>query len=244
MQKIEGLKKLGLTEGESKVYAVLLETGPSTVGPVVRKSGVAYSNIYEILQRLMSKGLASFIVKGKTKYFQASDPENLGFYLERRKKEIEEQKEILSALLPNLKAVQKNSQEDAEIFVGIKGVKAAYLKLFSENKNEELIFFYIHKPEYAKDSDIFYKSISKLSAKRKNRGICNKEYKKSKFAKVAKFLNMRYADFPIPGNIDVCSDKILVISWGPKPTAFLLRSKQVADSLKEYFESVWKMSKK
>jgi sugar-specific transcriptional regulator TrmB len=70
MESIE-LTKLGLTEGEAKVYLALLKLGSSTVGPIVKKSKVAYSNIYEVLERLISKGLVSFIKKEKTKYFQA-----------------------------------------------------------------------------------------------------------------------------------------------------------------------------
>ena len=85
----EKLEELGLTSGESKVYEALLVLGPSTVGPVVKKSNVAYSNIYEILNRLLDKGLVSFIVKQKTKYFQAEDINRIKDYLVLQEKELE-----------------------------------------------------------------------------------------------------------------------------------------------------------
>ena len=69
-KEIFDLLKIGLTEGESKVYLALTELGSSTVGPIVKKSGVAYSNIYDILHRLIEKGIVSFIIKNKTRYFQ------------------------------------------------------------------------------------------------------------------------------------------------------------------------------
>ena len=47
------LLKIGLTEGEAKVYLALSELGSSTVGPIVKKSRVAYSNIYDILQQFV-----------------------------------------------------------------------------------------------------------------------------------------------------------------------------------------------
>lgn len=136
-------------------------------------------------------------------------------------------------------------EQDAEIFVGLNGLRSAYTKLLSEFKSGEWLFFYIHKKEYEKESDIFYNSISKFSKalKKHNRGICNKEYLHSKFSKKAKFLNIRYVDFPIPVNVDVCNDKVLIVSWSPQPIAFLIKSKEIANSIGEYFEQVWRISK-
>ena len=57
-----------LTEGEAKVYEALLFLGSSTVGPIVTRSKVSYSNIYEVCDRLTAKGLVSHIVKEKTKH--------------------------------------------------------------------------------------------------------------------------------------------------------------------------------
>ena len=60
------LREAGLTEGEIKVYLALLELGSSTTGPIVDKSGISRSIIYQILEKLMEKGLVSFITKEKT----------------------------------------------------------------------------------------------------------------------------------------------------------------------------------
>ena len=81
------LQELGLTEGEAKVYEALLTLGNSTVGPIVKESGVAYSNAYEILERLMEKGLVSYNLKEKTKFFQAAEPTRLREYLEKQEEQ-------------------------------------------------------------------------------------------------------------------------------------------------------------
>src|SRR3989344_470827 len=158
---IQDLLKIGLTEGESKVYLALIELGSSTVGPIVKKSGVAYSNIYDILQRLMEKGLVSYIIKNKTKHFQAVSPANLLDYLEKKEEEINNQKKLLKNFLPRLEELQKlKPEQDAEIFIGIKGLKSAYEKLLKgATKTDEDLFFYIHEEEYAEESDLFYFSI-------------------------------------------------------------------------------------
>jgi len=71
---LELLKEIGLTESETKVYLALLELGSTTKGPIVDKSQVASSKIYELLEKLIQKGLASFVVKSGTKYFEAAPP--------------------------------------------------------------------------------------------------------------------------------------------------------------------------
>jgi len=73
----EKLEKIGLTKGESEVYVLLVETGNSTAGDIIKKSTLASSKVYDILQRLVNKGLASFSIKNGVKYYDATSPERL-----------------------------------------------------------------------------------------------------------------------------------------------------------------------
>ena len=239
------LLKVGLTDGESKVYLALSELGSSTVGPIVKKSRVAYSNIYDILNRLIEKGLVSFVIKSKTKYFQAATSKNLLIYLENKEKELLQQKNELKKILPNLEKIQgSHLSQEAEIFLGLKGLTAAYEKMLrSRTKKDEVLYFYIHEEDYAEKSDLFYHSIQHLSKKVKMRGLANKEYKKSWFAKKSKFLNVKYVNFPIPGTIDISEDFVLIISWKPEIVGILIKSESIAENLRNYFNKVWKMAK-
>lgn len=239
------LLKLGLTEGEAKVYLALSKIGSSTVGPIVKKSNVAYSNIYDILNRLINKGIVSFVIKNRTKYFQAAPPINLLKYLENKEKEINEQKIALKNILSRLEEVQQGKQgQEAEIFLGLKGLRSAYEKLLKGAlKSDEVLFFYLHKEEYSEQSDIFYTSISELTKKIKNKGLANKKYKKSLFAQKAGYLNVKFVDFPIPGNIDIFKDKVMIVTWSPIPTAILIHSQTVADNFRNYFNEVWSIAK-
>jgi hypothetical protein len=42
---------------------------------------------------------------------------------------------------------------------------------------------------------------------------------------------------------DIGENKVLIISWGPKPVGILIESEQVAKNFRDYFEVVWKMAK-
>ena len=245
MENTYELLKIGLTEGEAKVYLSLSELGSSTVGPIVKESKVAYSNIYDILNRLIDKGLVSYIIKEKTKYFQAGSPSNLVSHLDKKEKELIQQKQALNKILPDLEKLQElKSKQEAEIFLGEKGLKTAYEKLLKNTtKNDEILFFYIHEEKYAEESNLFYNSIAHLSQKPKNRGICNKDYKKSWFAKKAGFLKVKFTDVPIPGIIDIIKDKVLITSWGDTIFSVLIHSQLLADNFKTYFNEVWKIAK-
>ncbi len=248
------LKKLGLTDGESRVYIALLNLGSSTVGPIVKKSKVAYSKIYEVLDRLVDKGLVSFITKQKTKYFQSLGPERLKEHIQKQKQEIEENEKLLDKLIPQLKSSKKKTQE-TEVFTGEKGIMTAYdILLDKAKKNSTLRFFYMHDPLYdEKVYEFCYgrvnyndKKIVPMLKKKNIRwlGIVNDTNYAKKIRNSPKPIIQRYVDFPIPGNIDITSNSILITVWEDNPIGILIHSEEVAKNFKRYFDSIWEIAEK
>ena len=245
----EILENVGLTKGEAGVYLALLQLGSSRVGKIVHLSGVAYSNIYTILERLIEKGLVSFVIKAKTKYFQAVEPEQLLEYIRKKEKELQEQKEQLEHTLPQLQLLQKLSREhqEAEVFVGWKGVKTAFEKILGYyTPNEHYRFIYTYPPQMGERIDLFFNQFHNLYTKRKVNflGISREEYRKSWFVKKAGgYTKMRYVSFPLPANVEIVKDIVLIVSWTEKPVAFFLRSSEIAKEYSLYFDTAWKQAK-
>jgi len=52
-----------------------------------------------------------------------------------------------------------------------------------------------------------------------------------------KFLNVKYLDFPIPLNTNICNDKTVLISWGEKSNGILVKSKQIIESEKRFLRN-------
>ena len=69
---IDNLKKLGLSEPESKVYLNLLKKKNFTATEISRISGTPRSKIYEILNKLINKGLCVEILGSVKKYSPAN----------------------------------------------------------------------------------------------------------------------------------------------------------------------------
>ena len=92
--------EIGLTGAETKVYIALLKTGLTTAGPLLDETGLQNSTLHKTLHKLVNKGFASFIVKGKTHYYQAANPEVI-------LKFIHEKEEKFESIMPELKVLQK-----------------------------------------------------------------------------------------------------------------------------------------
>jgi predicted transcriptional regulator len=241
---INELESLGLTEGEAKAYVALLEIGVSTVGPIAKKSGISYSKIYEVLQRLLEKGLVSFIVKEKTRYYRSVAPNRLKDYLEKQKEEVVKKEKKLKKLMPELKKITMNvKKQEAEIFLGMKGLKSAY-ENFLEGipKNEIIYFFYEYVKEHRLMIDKFYANAFPMMEKtgHKWKGLSIKEYEYSHFVeKYPSFIEFKIVDYPIPGNIDISKEKVLQIAWSKVPVAILIHSREIAGTFRKFFERVW-----
>lgn len=243
---IKKLIGLGLTDGEARVYYALLQLGSSTVGPIVKKSKIAYSNIYEVLDRLSQKGLVTHITKQKTKYFQASHIENLKFYLEEKEQHIEQQKETLQELWPHITSLVSEQAHEAEVFVGFKGLTSAYAIMLEDVQTNDTFNFFFNAPDqYAEAIDSFYVRIGKIFRDKKVslKGIAHESYRQNKGVGQTPWTKMRYVDFPTPTTIDICKDKIMLITW-EQPMGVLITSLELAEGFRQYFESVWKQAKK
>jgi len=245
----EELKQLGLTEGETNVYLALLKLNSSTVGSIVKESGISYSKIYEVLGRLMEKGLVSFTLKEKTKYFQGVKPNRLLEFIKQKEEEIKKNKEAIEKIIPDLEAMSNNkNNQTAEIFIGLKGLRTAYeLLLKNHSKNVALSFFYVHDEKYAEIANDFYeKEFNYFKELRmKLKGVSNINLKKSKsFINPPKFVDLRFVNFPLPSTIDIYQDKILLTTWRDKPFAYLITSKEISENLMNYFNQIWKLARK
>lgn len=238
--KKQELINLGLTEGESKVYLALTKLGSTTVGPIVKEAKVAYSNVYDILDRLLEKGLISYILKQKTRYYQSASPNNFYEYLDKKEKKLQQQRESLKEITKELEKLQKSKpKQEAEIFLGLKGAKTAYSKLYmGDQPKEEYLFFYVYQEETGKTVDKIFADLYPMYKKYTIKGIATEGYKKSKWIKRTK-IKMKYTKVPTPGNIDIMGDKVAITTWKGTPVVVLIHSKDIAQKFKDYFYSIW-----
>jgi len=125
--KAQKLEELGLTHNESLVYQSLLKIGETKTGAIVKETGMHRVLIYDALESLIRKGLASYVIKENIKYFKASDPERILDF-------IKEKEEFAKKIIPELNLTKKEnlSKQSVEIYEGIKGLKSVLNKMLKE----------------------------------------------------------------------------------------------------------------
>ena len=246
---ISSLKEAGLTEGEIKVYLALLELGDSTTGPIIEKSKVAKSIVYQILDKLIEKGLVSYIIKEKTKHFQAANPKRILDYIEERKKQLEKNKEKVENLIPKILTFQNKPISEAKLYEGFKGTITVHENTYLKLKEGEEYFYMGIPPE---QPDYFHAYWLKDSKRRVKAGIkCKLLYNKGTSKEILKGRNKlkdceaRYMPLDIDSPAWFMGYKdVAIISFPSKnPITIEITNKEIADSFRSYFEEFWKKSK-
>lgn len=74
-KELSGLLDLGFTEYEAKVYLSLLKKNPTSAYETGKSSGVPTSKIYEVLKKLVGKGIITVFDDGKTKRYVPAEPD-------------------------------------------------------------------------------------------------------------------------------------------------------------------------
>jgi len=237
------LEEIGLTNTGVKIYLALLELGQSTTGPIIKKTNIQSSVVYHSLERLIQKGLISYAIIKNKKHFEAISPEKLINFLDEKKREI---KEILPQLL-SLKKESKPNQKSKTI-EGIRGIKAVFEDIMQElSKNDELLILGAPKSVNEKIDGFLFDFHKRAKKKRiKIKMIANKN--KKEFVKERLKFNLyevRFMDNNIitPAWTMIYKDKTVIMTVEEEPISFIMINQKVADSYKQYFNLIWKISK-
>jgi len=245
----KALKGIGFVDNEIKIYLTLLRSGAVTAYELSKKTGIYRAHVYDKLERLMEKGLVTHVYQGAKKYFQAAPPEKIKYYLEEKKKILEEQEADVERIMPDLLAMQKSPKEDTkvEVFKGKEGLKY-FLKDIVKTGKEVLITgiddskYYDMLPVFIKHHfrDLKKSRIAERVITIKKPGIFL--FKKSE-APTTEYRFLEEKQFN-PTNTFIYGDKIVLVSWGTPVTATMIQNSQTAETYRNHFEYLWKIASK
>src|SRR3989338_372115 len=128
-------EELGLTNAEIKVYIQLLKLGSSHAGLIIEKTGLQTSVVHRALNSLIERGLINYILEGKIKTYQATEPEVFLDFIDDKKTKFKE-------ILPELKKERDlaRKEEIATVYKGKRGLQEVYYKLINVKANEYLTY--------------------------------------------------------------------------------------------------------
>lgn len=247
---IRGLERIGLTEGESKVYLALLRLGASTIGGIIKEARVSNSKVYDILDRLGKKGLVGTVIINNRKNFEAKNPSRLREFIELKEKEIAEEKEEIGRLIPHLEDVYKYAEpaQEAEILQGVHGIKTFNEMILGKLEAGD-VFYVLGAPKEANELMAGYFQDwheRRVEKKVYCRILYNQDARKwAERRRKTPLTEVRFLPEHIktPALIDIARDYVATLLFGERPVCFVIKNKKIAESYVSYFELLWKTAK-
>lgn len=237
------LSDLGFSPAEIKIYISLLELGTSKAGAIIRQTRLQNSVVHLTLSKMVDKGLVAFFKKGQVKYYDACDPRSLI-------RTIEEKKTRFEAILPQLLAKQETQERnEAEVFEGIQGLKAMLYQAIEDGVPGDEYLFFAFITNNQQYNDEVFKFYQQFQIERDQRGLVVKGIAPDGSREIFK-RNMRdtrnvlFVNFPTLQNISVFRNRVMMTPWEERPVSFLITSRQLADSFRNYFFSIWRQFRK
>jgi sugar-specific transcriptional regulator TrmB len=211
--------------------------GETKVGKIIEQSRMASSAVHNGLNSLTEKGLVTHILKGKIRSYRAVPPETLLAFHDEKRARLEAAIPVLAAKNPT------NPPVEAEVYEGSKGIIAMMNELIADaTKNEIFRFFAVeHATKNAEIQRFFARyDVRRQERCRAVRGIARH---RDKHLYRERAIAMRYLRSPLPSNMSTCGDKVALITWGARPTAILIHSKELAARHARFFDDAWKRAK-
>lgn len=234
------LRKIGLSDGEIKVYSTILELGQTPVNDIHEKTGMDRRNIYDILNKLVERGLVSYEDENKRRTFQAVHPKRIIGYIEEKKNELDIIKNDMVSEIPKLviKFELAKPKTRSQTFRGLDGIKAVWEDILNYNS-----IWMIGSGRYIpKQHPGFFNNWNrrriKLGIKWQNlmRHEMRKEINPYKLEYV-KYLPKEFSGNPAV--IWIFGDKVAQMLFGQEYFGFVIESKELSENYRKYFKYLW-----
>lgn len=238
---LQTLKKLGLTTNEVEIYLTLLRHGELSVYELASKSGLHRQVCYDALERLLDKGFVSYILKNNKKYYKPIEPKKIHNY-------IEEKKEELNDVLPQLEEIFHQPVEDSKVDV-VKGklvLRIIYNDIFKtlQETKGNLCAMGIDEEKFLEFDRVAIKQyITKMQKAKLGEKLLSKESATTFFEGPQSEYRLLPNHLFNPNPTHIYGNKVAIILWGTPMYGIIMESKQVADAYRKYFQILWDMAK-
>ena len=232
----EKLLHIGLTKTESKIYLMLIDITKAQAGVLSRKTGIHRRSIYDALDRLIKKGLVSYLMENDKRFYTATDPKRIQEIIDQQKAEIDSILPILQA-----KFSEHKDKQETLFYRGKEGIKT----VFEDQINDGHDVYIIGASHEAKQHLKYY--LPHYTNKRiRNKMKLHAIYAGEKHTKKLSHISARYLPkrFSTLVSTNIYGDKAAIILWLPhEPVAILIKQPDIAKTFKKYFDILWNIAK-
>lgn len=241
------LIELGFNKNEAKVYLSLIKFGESDANQLIKDTKFHKNIIYDNLEKLINKGLVSYIQSDNKKIYKLENSNNLIEFFISKKEEIEKKENIAKEVAKEITKINqlKTFKQDAKIFKGKQAIKTFYNETL--NKGDYVVFG-APKNSIEIMGELFWKVYNKrkMEKKIKAKMIFNQELKEFSKQISNKDNSIRFfeKEFEPLTETHIQANYVAIIVWTAEPIIFYIEDNEVAESYRKYFEKLWLSSKK
>ena len=227
----------------------MIPLGKSSSGPIMKKTGISSSKIYLILEKLIQKGIVSFVLENNVKKFQVTNPKNLVDFIKKKQEELEKiKKQTEDFALELSKNLGNYEEESAQIYKGYAGLRVAFQNIIDElEKGDDYLAFSFSEDEYSKKVMVFFKNLhpQRIEKGIKTKILVSPKIKKTflKYFKKKRNFNFKFVKLALPSALTIGKNRIILTLWGENPIAFEIKSKRAASKYSDFFYEMWKQAR-
>ena len=226
---------LGLTKTEERVYIALLKEGSTLASSLIKRLQLHRATVYDVLERLVEKGMAGYVVINKKKHYEANSPEKFLEIINEKKKQLEDAEIKAIKVVKELSKIQKQTtSSNVKILSGKEGLKNLMVELL---KVKEFLVL-VGEVRFSEYLPIYTKHWAKERVKRKvyarilTNMVLDIKWKYNKYKKLPKGLSF-------PSSTLIFGKKIAIVLPEEPLKIIFIESKQSYDSYKSEFELLW-----
>lgn len=247
---VKQLIKFGLSEKEAKIYLALLELEVATVNETAKAADINRSSAYVVIESLKKKGLAITSEDKKIQRYIAVSPEMLLQEANDMAKKAEEIKNNISDIIPELKALHKDTKQKPviKVYEGKQGL----INNFEDTLNcKEKIMRVSSAPGNLEK--IIQGYLIEYVNKRVNLGIkmhgihpddkIHRGYIENNPRNIDTYLLVPRAKHEFPVDFAIWDDKVGFMSGQDGGKAISIQSNIIAEAMKSIFDLAWERAK-
>lgn len=244
---VRRLGDFGLDEKEARVYIALLPYNDIGSSKLIRATGLHGQFVYDALLKLEQLGLARHVIQNGRKKFSAIGPNRLLSLVEEKRLAAQSiAKELQNRFIGA-------HEQDFEIYQGDEAFIAHQMELLKRAPEGSAYYVIANQTERYMATFEAYGMDREYERLRKERDISIKylgaEEQRERLARLEKgSFKWLYRIFPGLGvgliSMEILPETVSFIVYGETILDFTLRSKDVANGYREFFDAVWNLSNK
>lgn len=245
------LKQLNLSDKEIEIYLALLKLGKTGIVPVAKQVQLPRTTVYYLLEKLRDANLIEILEKKTRRSYLARAPRTILTLLNDQKEKIQEKIDTFKKGLPELDRLYHISpfQPGIRFFKG-KDIRLIYEEMLMVNARKDSIWYVADTQKIidAFGEEYVDRWIERRIAKKipsRSIRIKSGEDKEINAPYRGDFREYRYAPdgFKSPAQVIIYQNNVAIITTSKESFGTVITSEEYAETMRHWFEELWKVSK-